>query len=65
MDTRSGRIYERSQVERMGDYERQYMRDMDLAPTPIQRSRMRVSRNHPCPCGSGSKFKKCCLVKKR
>jgi SEC-C motif/Protein of unknown function (DUF2384) len=20
-----------------------------------------VGRNHPCPCGSGKKFKKCCL----
>ncbi|HDO0080168.1 TPA: SEC-C domain-containing protein, partial [Salmonella enterica subsp. enterica serovar Typhimurium] len=19
-----------------------------------------VSRNHPCPCGSGKKYKKCC-----
>lgn len=22
---------------------------------------MRVSRNDPCPCGSGNKYKKCCL----
>lgn len=21
-----------------------------------------VGRNSPCPCGSGKKFKKCCLV---
>ncbi len=21
----------------------------------------RTGRNHPCPCGSGKKFKKCCL----
>jgi uncharacterized protein YecA (UPF0149 family) len=21
-----------------------------------------VGRNDPCPCGSGKKFKKCCLV---
>ncbi len=25
----------------------------------------RVSRNDPCPCGSGKKYKKCCLNKKR
>ncbi len=24
-----------------------------------------VGRNDRCPCGSGSKFKKCCLLKKR
>jgi len=22
---------------------------------------MRVGRNDPCPCGSGKKYKKCCL----
>jgi SEC-C motif len=24
---------------------------------------MKVGRNHPCPCGSGKKFKKCCEAK--
>ena len=23
----------------------------------------KISRNDPCPCGSGKKFKKCCLGK--
>jgi hypothetical protein len=23
----------------------------------------KVGRNYPCPCGSGKKFKKCCLNK--
>ena len=23
-----------------------------------------VERNDPCPCGSGKKFKKCCMFKK-
>ncbi|MBC8391880.1 MAG: SEC-C domain-containing protein, partial [Deltaproteobacteria bacterium] len=23
----------------------------------------KVGRNDPCPCGSGKKFKKCCLKK--
>ncbi len=27
--------------------------------------RMKVGRNEPCPCGSGKKFKKCCIDKKR
>jgi uncharacterized protein YecA (UPF0149 family) len=22
-----------------------------------------ISRNQPCPCGSGKKFKKCCIEK--
>jgi len=25
--------------------------------------RIKVGRNEPCPCGSGKKFKKCCLNK--
>lgn len=25
--------------------------------------RVRVGRNTPCPCGSGKKFKKCCIFK--
>ncbi|OHE16815.1 MAG: hypothetical protein A2X96_10050 [Syntrophobacterales bacterium GWC2_56_13] len=27
------------------------------------RPRRAVGRNHPCPCGSGKKYKKCCLLK--
>ena len=26
---------------------------------------MKASRNDPCPCGSGRKYKKCCLLKER
>lgn len=26
---------------------------------------MKVGRNDPCPCGSGRKYKKCCLIKER
>jgi len=24
---------------------------------------MKIGRNDPCPCGSGKKYKKCCLKK--
>lgn len=24
----------------------------------------KIGRNDPCPCGSGKKYKKCCLLKK-
>ncbi len=27
--------------------------------------RVKVGRNQPCPCGSGRKFKKCCISKTR
>lgn len=28
--------------------------------SPIKRLTPKVGRNEPCPCDSGSKFKKCC-----
>ena len=31
----------------------------------IKRGRPRFGRNSPCPCGSGVKYKKCCLQKSR
>ena len=34
--------------------------DFDAPPAPI-RAAPRVGRNDPCPCGSGKKYKKCCL----
>ena len=27
----------------------------------VHRSQPKVGRNDPCPCGSGKKYKKCCL----
>lgn len=36
---------------------------MALHPTRRQLARGKVGRNDPCPCRSGRKFKKCCLLK--
>ena len=30
---------------------------------PEQLVKMKIGRNEKCPCGSGKKFKKCCLTK--
>jgi hypothetical protein len=30
---------------------------------PTQRDHPKVGRNDPCPCGSGKKYKVCCLLK--
>lgn len=38
--------------------------EMKVEPTKKQLKRMKIGRNDKCPCGSGVKFKKCCLVKK-
>ena len=31
------------------------------SPTTIFREDVRIGRNDPCPCGSGKKYKKCCM----
>ena len=31
---------------------------------PFRRDRAKIGRNDPCPCGSGRKFKKCCMGKR-
>ena len=35
--------------------------DQSPLPQPVRRQEQKVGRNDPCPCGSGKKFKKCCL----
>jgi len=30
--------------------------------TPAKKTKGKVGRNDPCPCGSGKKYKKCCMV---
>lgn len=32
-------------------------------PKPIKNKASKLGRNDPCPCGSGKKYKKCCLRK--
>jgi hypothetical protein len=34
---------------------------LERKPAPFLRSEKQVGRNDPCPCGSGKKFKKCCM----
>ena len=43
----------------MGDENTQ----MKAKSMPATRTMKKVGRNDPCPCGSGKKFKKCCLGK--
>jgi len=33
--------------------------------TPIVRTSKKIGRNEPCFCGSGKKFKKCCINKEK
>jgi hypothetical protein len=33
-------------------------------PLPPRRDPIKIGRNDPCPCGSGKKYKFCCLMKR-
>jgi hypothetical protein len=35
--------------------------ERNFSNQPIQHTTKKVGRNDPCPCGSGKKYKKCCL----
>jgi preprotein translocase subunit SecA len=37
--------------------------DRDEKPVTYKRERPKVGRNDPCPCGSGKKYKNCCMKK--
>jgi hypothetical protein len=50
--------------ERAGDRDDEFSSeddDSDLIPETYLRGGPKVGRNDPCPCGSGKKYKKCCL----
>lgn len=38
-----------------------YFMDGDVTSGTVQRTEPKIGRNDPCHCGSGKKFKKCCL----
>lgn len=67
MDVNTGRIVCAGEANLLNQFfNRPQFVEMKIPPTPKQMNRIipRVGRNEPCPCGSGKKFKKCCLVKK-
>ncbi len=43
------------------DFEEDDLFDEPDVLTPVREERARVGRNDPCPCGSGKKYKKCCM----
>jgi len=44
-----------------GEFVDTIVRDIPLGERPLRPSPM-IGRNDPCPCGSGKKYKKCCLL---
>ncbi len=53
------------ETERESEYDDVY-RDSSAtsANAGFKRSTSKIGRNDPCPCGSGKKYKKCCMMKK-
>jgi SEC-C motif-containing protein len=54
--------HERAEFAREED-EWQFVDGKTVAQVPLYRDEPKVGRNDPCPCGSGKKYKKCCLLK--
>ncbi len=50
-------------AERGSSWQDAPIRDHGQTAAPFMRDEDRVGRNDPCPCGSGKKFKKCCMEK--
>ena len=45
------------------DYENELESESINTPSPLIKTNPKIGRNDPCPCGSGKKYKKCCLNK--
>jgi len=57
-------VLQHSIADKVRDIHAFWLPQRDVEPTaaePIRRQQPRVGRNDPCPCGSGKKYKKCCL----
>ena len=63
MDCRDGRIVQSEFLKDIPVIDQEYMKEMNINPTPLQRVRGKVGRRELCPCGSGKKFKNCCEVR--
>ncbi len=46
-----------------GEWDEDYGYDETFLHEPYARAEPKIGRNDPCPCGSGKKYKKCCLDK--
>ena len=39
--------------------------DSSVKKQPVRSASSKVGPNDPCPCGSGKKYKKCCMQKEK
>lgn len=59
---RTQAILEQSRID-AADMFRRYREEQEQLATPVRRLEPKVGRNDPCPCGSGKKYKQCCMKK--
>ena len=59
-DGHEGVLHEKAEFKR-SDGRWIYTRAVRLVPAPVRSAHPKVGRNDPCPCGSGKKYKNCCL----
>jgi uncharacterized protein YecA (UPF0149 family) len=53
----------RFDVQEARDLETDSWAPIDRSPErTYMREQPKISRNEPCPCGSGKKYKKCCVL---
>jgi SEC-C motif domain protein len=55
-------LQEKSEFHRV-DGQWLYTRTVRMGPAPVRSTAPKIGRNDPCPCGSGKKYKHCCLGK--
>lgn len=55
-------LHEKAEFQRV-DGTWYYTRPVRQGPAPIRSTTVKAGRNDPCPCGSGKKYKQCCLNK--
>ncbi|CAM3136241.1 YchJ family protein [Rariglobus hedericola] len=58
----TGALHEKSEFQLI-DGKWLFTRTLRQGPAPIKSSAPKAGRNDPCPCGSGKKYKQCCLGK--
>ena len=63
MDTRTGEIVDLSKIEHMPLTEKAHFVEVKRDLTSKEIVERQIKLYSPCACGSGKKFKKCCLDK--
>ena len=61
-DGQSEQTEQGKQVFEYFEYEKGTPWFTDEKGTPYKRTQPKINRNAPCPCGSGKKYKKCCII---